>query len=937
MTGSEIRKTFLDYFEAREHRVVKSSPLVPANDPTLLFTNAGMNQFKDVFLGLDHRDYARAASSQKCMRAGGKHNDLENVGRTRRHLTFFEMLGNFSFGDYFKKEAIEYAWELVTGVYGIPKDRLYVTVLGGGKIQLFGVREQVEVPLQRDNEAADLWLKVGVQSDRIIDGRIQDNFWAMGDTGPCGPCSEIHYDLGAEASDSGHTDCGFPCECGRYVEIWNLVFMQFINAYGVLGPLPQFSIDTGMGLERMASVLQGKLSVFETDLLWPLVEEAAEMAGTDYGVKPETDISLRILADHSRAAAFLINDGVLPANDGRGYVLRKVLRRAVRHGRQLGFNEPFLYKLTGKVAEIMADAYPQLLESTQRVAAVVKSEEQRFAHTMTIALQEFDKVVADIGKQLEGTKEPLDFQLESSHGRLAIPGEKFFRLYDTFGMPFDWITELANERGFTVDEAGFHREMERQRERARASWQGVAKEALSPLFREVLEQSGRTRFEGYAQTISHECTVQALLTYQSVGGKPRTVDGEFIPDSGFTIAGSISELPPGRRALVVLDHTPFYAEAGGQVGDRGVLRSEESQEVVATVEDTFYPVSGLIAHRVSTKASLKVGDRLTAVVDAERREATKRNHTATHLLHAALRQVLGTHVKQAGSVVESGRLRFDFSHFASVDETELQEIEKLANGEIIKNIAVETTVMELDQALETGAMAFFGEKYPDRVRVVTVPGFSRELCGGTHVSRTGDIGLLKITHEGSISAGVRRVEAVTGEGALEQYQQVTTLVRNLAGTLKAAPADLPEVVEKLVEAQRILEKQLDSLKLKVAQSQLSDFADRVRTVKDVKVLAQRMDGLERNQMRTLADSLRQKLRSGVVVLGSVSDGRVALIAALTSDLTKRLHAGKIAQAVAQKLGGTGGGRPDIAEAGGKHAEQLDNVLNEVYDIIGAML
>jgi len=904
MTGSEIRKTFLEYFAQRGHRVVRSSSLVPANDPTLLFTNAGMNQFKDVFLGLDHRDYARAVSSQKCMRAGGKHNDLENVGRTRRHLTFFEMLGNFSFGDYFKKEAIEYHWELITRDFGLSKDRLYITVFN------------------EDDDAYKLWTQhMGVTAERVFRLDEKDNFWAMGDTGPCGPCSEIHYDLGPAASDWGHADCKFPCECERYVEICNLVFMQFNrDASGKLTPLPKPSIDTGMGLERITSVLQGKLSVFETDLLFPLVEEAAEMAGTDYGVKAETDVSLRILADHSRAAAFLINDGVLPANDGRGYVLRKVLRRAVRHGKQIGFNEPFLYKLTGKVAEMMSDAYPELLEGTQRVAAVVKSEEQRFAHTMTIAIQEFEKVAYDLSKGEKGSIANV------------LPGEKLFRLYDTFGMPLDWINEMANERDLGVDEAGFHAEMQRQRERARASWKGVAKEVVSPFYDDAVKK-GRTIFEGYERTTSHNCEVVGLflrMEFQSLEEDRSIRNGTAAIEEDFGI-------PPGKHAELVLDHTPFYAEAGGQVGDTGNLFREGTDELLATVENTYSPTSGIIAHRILSQATIKKGDKVTAVVDAERREATKRNHTATHLLHAALRQVLGTHVKQAGSVVEPGRLRFDFSHFASVSEDEVLEIEKLANEEIIKNIAVETSVMELDQALETGAMAFFGEKYPDKVRVVAVPGFSKELCGGTHVSRTGDIGLLKITHEGSISAGVRRVEAVTGEGALEQYQQVTILVRSLAATLKTSPADLPQVVERLVESERNLEKQLESLRLKLAQFQLQDLESHVRTVKDVKVLAMRMDGLERNQMRTIADSMRQKLQSGVVVLGSASDGKVALIAALTPNLTKRLHAGKIAQAVAQKLGGTGGGRPDLAEAGGKDLERLNDVIDEVYAIVEAML
>ncbi|MBI4461219.1 MAG: alanine--tRNA ligase, partial [Acidobacteria bacterium] len=705
-------------------------------------------------------------------------------------------------------------------------------------------------------------------------------------------------------------------------------------------------VDTGMGLERVAAVIQGKLSNFETDLLWPLVEEAEELAGVEYGEKHETDVSLRILADHSRAAAFLIHDGVLPSNEGRGYVLRKVLRRAARHGKMLGLNDPFLYRMTGKVAELMSDAYPELLESTSRVAAVVKSEEQRFAHTMTVALQEFDKAVmeasGETAKQFAKGSLPQPgeklyiYPLQTKPFEMAtrepvvIPGDKLFRLYDTFGMPWDWMEELANEHGLGLDRSGFDQAMQRQRERARASWKGVAKEVLSPVYAEVLK-NGRTVFEGYQQTSSHGCIVVALLQ----AGRPLEGyrDVVIFPPAGL----KAEEFPPGSHAELVLDHTPFYAEAGGQVGDTGTLLREDTQEVVATVEDTYSPVSGLIAHRIVSRAPIRVGDRLTAVVDAERREATKRNHTGTHLLHAALRQVLGTHVKQAGSVVEPNRLRFDFSHFASVSEDELQEIERLANEAILRNTAVQTEVLDLDRALETGAMAFFGEKYPDRVRVVSVPDFSKELCGGTHVARTGDIGILKIIHEGSISAGVRRVEAVTGAKALEQYQQVTHLLRELSGILKAEPTELTERTEKLVEEQRQLERQLESLKLKVAQAQLADVESRARLVKDVNVLSLQIDALDRAQMRSLADTLRQRLKSGVVVLATTTDGKVSLITALTPDLTKRLHAGKIAQAIAQRLGGTGGGRPDIAEAGAKNPALLGTVLNEVYEIIGSML
>ena len=911
MTGSQIRKKFLDFFAGRGHRVIRSSSLVPANDPTLLFTNAGMNQFKDVFLGRDLRDYSRAASSQKCVRAGGKHNDLENVGRTRRHHTFFEMLGNFSFGDYFKKEAIEFAWELVTRQYGLAPRRLYFTVFEGG----------LGVP--RDAEATEYWLKVGAPSDRVRDGDVKDNFWQMGDTGPCGPCSEIHYDLGPRASDEGHTDCKFPCECGRYVEIWNLVFMQFDrDAEGNLTPLPKPCVDTGMGLERLASVLQGKLSNFETDLLWPLVEAGAELAGVEYGEKPETDVSLRILADHARAGAFLVHDGVLPLNDGRGYVLRKILRRAARHGKLLGLNDPFLYQLTGKVAEMMSDAYPELIESTQRVAAVVKSEEQRFAHTMTVTLQEFEKAIKEASREAATQLLKGPMPQPGTRAPVVVSGDKLFPLYDTFGLPWDLMEELANERGLALDREGFEEAMARQRERARASWKGGARAVLAPAYGEVLKK-GPVVFEGYTQTESHNCGVVALLQDATL----------------------LEELPAEVRAEVVLDHTPFYAESGGQIGDAGMFRNQESQEIVASVEDTYSPVSGLIAHRVIARAPLRVGDRLTVVADADRRRATMRNHTGTHLLHAALRQVLGMHVKQAGSVVDSDRLRFDFSHFAGVSEDELQEIERLANDAIIRNDEVSSEVMELDRALESGALAFFGEKYPDRVRVVTVGGepagrkefFSKELCGGTHVSRTGDIGLLKVTSEGSISAGVRRVEAVTGERALQEFQSVSGLVHHIAATLKTSPAEVPEMVERMLESQRQLEKQVEALKLKSAQSQVSDIEQQVRTVKDIRVLAIRLEGLDRPQLRSMADVLRQRLKSGVVVAATAADDKVSLIAALTPDLTSQLHAGKIAQAVAKRLGGSGGGRPDIAEAGGKNVNLLDSVLKEVLAIVGEML
>jgi len=883
MTGNAIRKRFLDYFEQRGHRVLASSPLVPANDPTLLFANAGMNQFKDVFLGLEKRAYTRACSSQKCVRAGGKHNDLENVGRTRRHHTFFEMLGNFSFGDYFKKEAINFAWELVTAAgpvgYGLPKDRLYVTIF------------------RDDGEAGELWQReAGVAAERIFRLDEKDNFWAMGDTGPCGPCSEIHYDMGPEASDEGHTDCAFPCDCGRYVEIWNLVFMQYNrDAAGVMTPLPRPSIDTGMGLERVAAVLQGKLSNFETDLLWPLVELASRMSGRPYGEKEETDVSLRILADHARASAFLINDGVLPSNEGRGYVLRKIIRRAIRHGRLQGLERPFLFEMTGAVADLMREAYPELLESVQRVARVVKDEEQRFGHTLSIALREFDRAAA-----------------EAASGVLA--GPVVFYLYDTYGLPLDLMQEIARERALTLDEAGFTAEMQKQRERARASWKGAGKAAMAPVYRELLEQ-GRTQFEGYDRLQSHGCHVVAI-----VGGGER-----------------LEELRPGERGEVVLDRTPFYAEAGGQVGDRGALFVESGTLEVASVEDTQAPVPGLIVHRVLAKAAIKPGDIVLATVRESDRRSTMRNHTATHLMHAALRQVLGPHVKQAGSVVEPGRLRFDFTHYTALDATELEEVERLVNEQILRNTEVCTNVMELEKAVQSGAMALFGEKYGDRVRVVEVPGFSLELCGGTHVRRTGDIGLFKVISESSISAGVRRIEAITGEAALRNYQETVDAIRRIQQVVRANEPELVEAVERLAHQQRELQKKLDQTRARLAHSQRGALAEGVREVKDVRVLSTRIEDADRNQMRNLVDALKAELKSGVVVLGASGDGKVALIVGVTKDLTGRLHAGKIAQAVAQKMGGKGGGRPDMAEAGSTNPEALDAAIAQVPSIVESML
>jgi alanyl-tRNA synthetase len=841
MMGNEIRQKFLDFFAAEGHKIVRSSSLVPANDPTLLFTNAGMNQFKEVFTGQEKRDYLRATTAQKCVRAGGKHNDLDNVGYTRRHHTFFEMLGNFSFGDYFKKEAIAFAWDLVTREFGMPKERLYITVF------------------REDDDAELLWQKF-VPKDRIFRMDEADNFWQMGDTGPCGPCSEIYYDFGPEAGPGD-----FPNNPGeRFVEIWNLVFMQFDRSLdGKLTPLPRPSIDTCMGLERTACVLQGKLSNYDTDLLRPIIDRAADLFGVAYGENERADVALRINADHVRATTFLIHDGVVPSNEGRGYVLRKIMRRAIRNARMIGRQEPYLYELAGFVAEQMKPGYPELMESIQRVARVVKDEEHRYATTFQFA----EKVFIDEAKSAAGGK---------------IPGAVAFKLYDTYGLALDEQDEMARERSLTIDHEGFQAEMEKQRTRARASWRGADKTQVNPVYQTL----PKTEFVG-RETLEAPATVVEVLDHE-----------------------------------VILDRTPFYAESGGQVGDKGILTSAETGGVIA-VETAVSPAPGITVHRVTDPGSLKKGDQVIAKVSDELRHATMRNHTATHLLHAALRKVLGTHVKQAGSIVDPGRLRFDFTHYAATDPDELAEIERLANAEILKNIAVNTNIMDLDQALTTGAMALFGEKYGDKVRVVSIEGFSKELCGGTHVHRTGDIGLCKVVYEGSISAGVRRLEAITGDAILHKFQDEARLSR--------------EAQEKLAEEKRVLEKRLEHMKEKLARAEVAGLESNVKEIKGVKVLAAQVPGMDREQLRTMVDSLRVKWKSIVVVLASSEDSNVSIVSGVTKDLTSKVHAGKLAGAVAQAVGGKGGGRPDMAEAGGKDPSALPGALAQVYTTVEGML
>jgi alanyl-tRNA synthetase len=941
--GSAIREMFLKFFETKGHRPVHSSSLVPANDPTLLFTNAGMNQFKDVFLGLERRDYSRATTSQKCVRAGGKHNDLENVGFTRRHHTFFEMLGNFSFGDYFKKDAIAYAWELVTSPewYGLDKDKLYVTIFEG----------DAEVP--RDDEAERLWMDVGVPKERIFTYGRKDNFWQMGETGPCGPCSEIFYDMGMEAAETPGVDRPFGEDEARYVEIWNLVFMQFdraavTDAKGLvtdytLAPLPKPSIDTGMGLERTAAVLQGVISNFDTDLFVPLIDVSVALVSatsasgkakfTEPGENAVGAASFRVIADHARAATFLISDGVLPSNEGRGYVLRKIIRRAIRHGRIQGSTKPFFYRMAVAVAELMKEAYPELEGSKERVQKVLLEEEERFLRTIELGSekleQEFDAAISDAGKA-SGTTLPdqpemdpvarrsMQIALARKFGNVpTMAGGRAFHLYETYGLPLDFMMDAARDAGIQFDLPGFEEARAEEQARARASWKGGSQKSASPAFRDL----PKTTFEGYRQLRVDGAEVLAIVK-----------DGLGVPVAA---AGDAVE--------IVLDRTSFYADSGGQIGDTGWLMSDDHNSVVADVTGCTKPVQGVFAHRAILRQTLKLGDRVDTVVDEGFRNATRRNHTATHLLHAALREVLGTHVKQAGSLVEPNRLRFDFSHFAGIADEEMQDIEDIINKETLGNTKVETLEdVPIDVAVnEYHAMALFGEKYGEKVRVVRIGDFSTELCGGTHTGATGEIGVVKLLGEGSVSSGVRRVEAVTGLGALNEFRkdfQVAQIASQL-GPSDGSPADaLRQRLSSQEEELKKLRRELDEARMKSAASRVSGATDQAVEVAGFKVLAQRVDGLDRGQMRTLVDNLRNKLGSGVVVLGGAQeDGKVALIVGVTKDLTGKVQAGKVVGEIAKRVGGSGGGRPDMAEAGGKDAAQLDAALKSAADVVKGLV
>ncbi len=885
MTGSELRQSFLEYFRTHGHTVVRSSPLVPANDPTLLFTNSGMVQFKSVFLGEERRDYVRAASAQKCVRAGGKHNDLENVGRTARHHTFFEMLGNFSFGDYFKEDAIKFCWELLTEKWGLPKDRLKATVFTD------------------DDEAYELWKQVaGMRDDRILRLGEKDNFWAMGDTGPCGPCSEVHFHQGDELpcvlEQAGGKCLGPACECDRWLEIWNLVFMQFNrDASGKMTPLPKPSIDTGMGLERVAAVMQGVQSDYDTDLFRPLITRVERLSSKRYGANAEHDVSMQVIADHARAATFLITDGVTPSNEWRGYVLRRIMRRAMRHGRMLGLERPFLWEVTPTVVEILGEAYPEIVEARGRVADVVKQEEERFSETLALGM-------AKIREYLE------------AHAKDALhvaDGKFLFTLYDTHGFPTDLAQDVFQDAGWSVPPEAlrqFEAEMDAQRARARegASFGTAPAESDGTLeiYRQLSSQIAKPEFLGYSQ-LATPARVLALV------GEGRR----------------LTEAAEGRVVEVILDRTPAYAESGGQMGDTGALMGREGQGII---EDTYYRGGQLIVHRVRvTQGRLRENEEVAVSVESRRRLGLRLHHTGTHLLHAALRRILGTHVTQAGSLVAPDHLRFDFSHGTGLKDGEVEKVEDLVNEHVQANIVVTPAEMDLQAALKSGAMALFGEKYGDRVRVIRIGDFSTELCGGTHLDATGQIGLFKVVSEGAVASGVRRIEAVTGDAALKHVGEEEAALRESANLLKIPPLELPRRLQKLLDEQKQLEKQLQQLEARLAKNRAHELAASAKTVAGVAVLAARLDGLDAEGLRSVMDILRERMGPGVICLGSVLDGKVNFVASVSKDLSKRLQAGKLVQQVAQTVGGKGGGRPDLAQGGGPDASRLDEALASVSD------
>jgi len=876
MKSTDIRKAFIEYFTGKAHREVPSSGLVPAKDPTLLFTNAGMVQFKGVFTGEETRDYRRAVSVQKCMRAGGKHNDLENVGKTARHHTFFEMLGNFSFGDYFKDAATEYAWDFLVNVMGLPIEKLWVTIF------------------EEDDEAERIWIEErGVAAERVVRLGAADNFWSMGETGPCGPCSEILIDQGSELGCNA-PDCRVGCDCDRYLEIWNLVFMQYNRqSGGKLTPLERPSIDTGMGLERLAAVMQGVNSNYETDLFTPIIKAIKSMIPDRGGMDAESSTSIHAIADHARAMTFLMAEGALPGNTGRNYVLRRIIRRAIRHGRFLGLTEPFLGPVISSVIELMGPLYPEIKEAEALIQRAAKAEEENFLQTLERGLEILETEVAGLKKK----------------NSAIIPGSFAFKLYDTYGFPVDLTADIVKKDNFTVDEAGFKKAMDEQKKKARLAWKGGAGAEGADFYKALAREGLKTTFTGYASLVS-----SSRVLYIIQGQTP------------------LESVSAGEEVDIITEETPFYGESGGQVGDTGIIINSSGLEIA--VENTTKPVPNIIVHHCRIKrGEVKVDDCIELVPDAKRREAIRRNHTATHIVHAALRGLIGEHVRQSGSLVTPGGFRFDFSHFSALTFAEIKAIEKKANEAVLENIKVTTEVMAYDDAVKNGALAFFDDKYGAEVRMVNVPGVSKELCGGTHVRRTGDIGLIRIKAESSVAAGIRRIEAATGEGALETVREDETVLREAASSLKVSSAQVPEKIKTILARQRTLEKEIEALKKKVIASKSSGSTDDVQEVNGIKVLTTKTEEMDSGLLRDMADSLRKKIGSGIVVIGASEENKAVLLVGVTRDLTKKYNAGVIIKDLAPIIGGRGGGRAELAQAGGPDGGKIDDALKEAFNTI----
>ncbi|PMP71588.1 MAG: alanine--tRNA ligase [Calditerrivibrio nitroreducens] len=872
ISGKDIREKFLKYFEKHGHKIVDSSSLVPQNDPTLLFTNAGMNQFKDLFLGLEKREYNRATTCQKVVRAGGKHNDLENVGRTARHHTFFEMLGNFSFGDYFKKEAIEYAWEFLTKELGLPKEKLFVSIY------------------YDDEEAFEIWNKIiGIPAEKILRRGEKDNFWSMGDTGPCGPCSEIHIDQGPEAG-CRKPDCNPDCDCDRHLELWNLVFMQYDrSADGKLTPLPKPSIDTGMGLERITAVCQGKLSNYDTDLIKPIIEFAANLAGKTYGNNEKDDVSLRVIADHSRSTTFLIADGVIPSNEGRGYVLRRIMRRAMRHGKMLGFDGSFFYKVCEFVVDFMGDHYIELKDKKDYISKMVVFEEKRFSRTLDLGLKLIDEL------------------LEKNKDKKEISGSEIFKLYDTYGFPIDLLQDIAEDNGYRLDLIGFDKEMALQQERAKKHWVGSGEEKIAEVYKKLSHL--KTEFKGYD---NNSLTGKILALVENGEEK--------------------QEVQEGKEVDILLEQTPFYPEGGGQQGDTGTIYSKET---IAEVKDTK-KYGNLIVHKAFVKKGmLKIGETVTAEIDSEKRIATERNHTATHLLHKALQMVLGDHVRQAGSLVNDEKLRFDFSHFEAISKEDIIEIERIVNNIIIKNLSVTKILMPIEEAVKSGAMALFGEKYDRIVRVVEVKEFSKELCGGCHVRNTGEIGFFRISGEMSVAAGVRRIEAVTGMKAFDEYVKMKNILDDIMLTIKVSQDQIVPRIKDLLEENKSIKKDLDEQKSRDLMKIMEDLDRYTYDINGVKLISIKLNYPDINKVRELADNIKDKIKSGIVLIAAINNDKLTILCGITRDLTDRFSADKIVKEITKTTGGGGGGRSDFAQAGGKDISKLDEALTKIKSYLGA--